>query len=52
MLKTFNCGMGFCLMVSPEHSDLVIKRIEALGLRSFKIGEIEKSDQEEAEVVY
>ncbi len=52
MLKTFNCGMGFCLIVAPENSDVVMKKIEATGLRSFKIGEIEKSDQKEAEVFY
>ena len=52
MLKTFNCGMGFCLIVTPENSERVMAHIETAGLRAFRVGEIESSDQEVAEVIY
>ncbi len=52
MLHTFNCGMGFCLFAAASNVDQIMAQISALGLRSFKIGEVEKSDCEEAEVIY
>ncbi len=52
MLQTFNCGMGFCLIVKPSLAEEVIAEIAKNGLKAFKIGEIEKSENEEAEVIY
>ncbi len=52
MLQTFNCGMGFCLMVDAKNAELVISEILKSGLKAFRVGEIEKSDNEEAEVIY
>jgi len=52
MLKTFNCGVGFCLIVDAQNLEQVVLKISDLGLRAFKIGEIESSNKEEAEIIY
>ncbi len=52
MLHTFNCGMGFCLFVNASDADNVISQIAGSGLKAFRIGEVEKSDTNEAQVVY
>ena len=40
MYRTFNMGVGFCV-VAPEHEvDEVIKVFEAHGFRAMQIGEV------------
>ena len=44
MLKTFNCGVGFCLIANPEK----IKRIQKLFSKDFRpyiIGKISKGEK-------
>lgn len=40
-LKTFNCGIGFALIVSPEDAPQLRAALEAQGEEYFKIGTIE-----------
>ena len=42
MIKTFNCGVGFCLIISPKN----IKKINKFFLKGYKpyiIGKISKN---------
>ena len=42
MLKTFNCGVGFCLIISPKNK----KKINKFFLKDYKpyiIGKISKN---------
>lgn len=48
MLRTFNCGVGFNLVVSQEHVKTVIKHVENF-YNCYEIGRIEKGD---AKVVF
>ncbi len=41
MLKTFNCGVGFCLIINPKNFDKVIKYFSK-EFRPYVIGEISK----------
>ena len=41
MLKTFNCGVGFCIIVS-EKKYLKIHKIFPKGFKPYKIGFISK----------
>lgn len=38
MLRTFNCGIGLCLIVESNQEDAVIEEIENQGLKAWKIG--------------
>jgi phosphoribosylformylglycinamidine cyclo-ligase len=38
MYKTFNMGIGFVLIVDPSQADAVIKTVESMGEKAFKIG--------------
>lgn len=42
MLQTFNCGVGFVMVVAKEDADDVLGRLNALHERAWLIGEIEK----------
>ncbi|MFC2075298.1 phosphoribosylformylglycinamidine cyclo-ligase [Bdellovibrionota bacterium] len=47
MRRTFNCGIGFALVVDASVADRMIKSIQALGDFGFKIGKIRpRSDAE------
>jgi len=46
MLKTFNCGIGYILIVDKETSTDVIKVINNLGHQAFHIGDISVGDKE------
>ena len=41
MLKTFNCGVGFCLIINPKNFYKVIKYFSK-EFRPYVIGEISK----------
>jgi phosphoribosylformylglycinamidine cyclo-ligase len=41
MLRTFNCGVGFVAVASPENASQVSAAFEAQGDRIFQIGVIE-----------
>lgn len=39
-LKTFNCGIGLCVMCPPEAADEVSAHFEAAGEKTFRIGRV------------
>ncbi len=43
MLKTFNCGVGFCLIINPQNLNKVIKHFSK-DYRPYVIGRISKGD--------
>ena len=46
MLKTFNCGIGYILIVDKETTTDVIKVINNLGHQAFPIGDISVGNKE------
>lgn len=48
-LKTFNCGIGMCVICPPEVEKAAIKQLESTGEKVFKIGTIIPGD---GKVVY
>lgn len=40
MYKTFNCGIGLCVIVDANDADDVVRQVGALGESAFVIGEI------------
>ena len=51
MLRVFNCGLGMLLMVPREQADEIRERLEALGERTYRVGEIEAKASDEAAVL-
>ncbi|MBM7867445.1 phosphoribosylformylglycinamidine cyclo-ligase [Heliobacterium gestii] len=45
MLRTFNCGVGFILVLSPEEADQAADILAALGETCYRIGVIEANAQ-------
>jgi phosphoribosylformylglycinamidine cyclo-ligase len=41
MLRVFNCGIGMMLIVPKEQAADILERLQALGERAYRIGEIE-----------
>jgi phosphoribosylformylglycinamidine cyclo-ligase len=41
MLRVFNCGIGMVLIVPPEETSDILDRLQAVGERAYRIGEIE-----------
>lgn len=46
MARTFNCGIGFVVIVAQEDADEVTKILEAEGEKVFRIGEVEVNRSE------
>jgi phosphoribosylformylglycinamidine cyclo-ligase len=40
MLRTFNCGIGMVVIVSPDQVDTAIKSLTAQGLNAWTVGEV------------
>jgi len=45
MARTFNCGIGMAVIVSPENADDVSNALEGAGERVFEIGRIDKGQR-------
>jgi phosphoribosylformylglycinamidine cyclo-ligase len=45
MLTTFNCGVGYILVVEKDQTEDVLARLNALHEQAWVIGEIVKSDK-------
>ena len=46
MLRTFNCGIGYVLVVNNSDSKRVINKLAETGLKAFLIGEITTGKKE------
>eukprot|EP01134_Creolimax_fragrantissima_P006810 CFRG6810T1 len=51
MLRTFNCGIGMVLVVSPDKVPKVMKDMDAVGEKAFIIGELKNRNVDEPAVV-
>ena len=52
MLRVFNCGIGMILIVAREQAEDVIDRLQALGERATRIGEIEAKQPDEPAILF
>jgi phosphoribosylformylglycinamidine cyclo-ligase len=41
MLRVFNCGIGMLLIVPREQATEAMERLQALGERCYRVGEVE-----------
>jgi phosphoribosylformylglycinamidine cyclo-ligase len=46
MARTFNCGIGFVLVVTPSHADAISKILVDAGEKVFRIGAVEANSTE------
>lgn len=44
MLRTFNCGIGFVLIVQRDQAAITLQTLETLGLNAWTIGSVEPAD--------
>ena len=49
MLKTFNCGVGFCLIINPKKLDQV-KKYFTNNFKPYVIGKITKNFKEKVKL--
>jgi len=47
MLRVFNCGLGMLVIVPREQADEIRERLDALGERAYRVGEIEAKAPDE-----
>jgi phosphoribosylformylglycinamidine cyclo-ligase len=52
MLRVFNCGIGMILIVPREEANDVMERLQALGERSYRVGEIEAKAPEDPPLLF
>ncbi len=50
MYRTFNMGIGFCIMISPEEEDDAIEILEKKRLKAWRLGRVEKRRQKVVKV--
>jgi len=48
MLRVFNCGLGMILIVPRRQAADILERLQGLGERAYRIGEIERKSPEDA----
>jgi phosphoribosylformylglycinamidine cyclo-ligase len=48
MLRVFNCGLGMLVIVPREQANDIRERLDALGERTYRIGEIEAKASDES----
>lgn len=51
MYRTFNCGVGMLIVLSPEQADNVVQLMTQAGEKAWKIGVIKSSDSAERVVI-
>lgn len=47
MLRTFNCGLGMILVVSPSRAEEAVRRLVDMGERAWIVGEVTRTDRVE-----
>jgi phosphoribosylformylglycinamidine cyclo-ligase len=53
MLRTFNYGIGMVVVTESEHADAVVRCLEGMGERGFRIGEVlPREDREQHQVTW
>jgi len=52
MLRTFNCGIGMVLFVSPDNEQQIMKVLGNKGARVFKIGAMERRTQNHPAIIF
>ena len=52
MYRTFNCGIGMCIIVGKDDADRTIELLASLGESAFIIGEVINSSQPEPDVIF
>ncbi len=52
MYRTFNCGIGMCVIVSPDDVDKALENLARQGESAWIIGEIIDSDQHDPQVIF
>ncbi len=51
MLQVFNCGIGFILVIPPEHIEDVLSRLGAMDCPAWDIGRVVRADAKNESVV-
>jgi len=51
MYRTFNCGVGMVIALSPADADKAVQLMTDAGEKAWKIGVIKASDSEERVVI-
>ena len=52
MLRVFNCGIGMILIVPRDEADEILERLQALGERAYRIGEIEAKGPDDPPLLF
>jgi phosphoribosylformylglycinamidine cyclo-ligase len=52
MRRVFNCGIGMILVVPREEAQDIAERLQGLGERTYRIGEIERKAADEPPLLY
>ncbi len=52
MLRVFNCGIGMILVVPREEAQEIAERLEGMGERAYRIGEIERKQPEDPPILF
>ena len=51
MYRTFNCGIGFVIVVDPTHADAAVQTLSELGEKVFRIGRIRARQGDEPQTL-
>jgi len=52
MLRVFNCGIGMILIVPRDEAQEIAERLEGMGERAYRIGEIERKEPDEPPLLF
>jgi phosphoribosylformylglycinamidine cyclo-ligase len=52
LLRVFNCGIGMVLVVPRDQADDISQRLQGLGERPYRIGEIERKRDDEPPLLF
>jgi phosphoribosylformylglycinamidine cyclo-ligase len=52
LLRVFNCGIGMIAIVPAQSTDDVLQRLQGLGERGYRIGVVERKDDDEPAILF